>query len=121
MSSTIESIYKYRPESNVYDKYDELYALELQRHFSKLNSDLQIRFNLCTYNVMDEKYINRYKLLDAIEDFKKTEDFINYFSNNDNEDNENNNDIKYKMKKYEWNHFCDQAFNYRPWQPCVIM
>jgi hypothetical protein len=100
---------KYRPDSNVYkyDKYDELYAIELKRHFSRLSEDAQKEFNLFTDNLMVEKFINRNYLLDAITDFKKTD----YFKTIKNE---------YELPHYAWVIFDDNSYNCRPYQPCVI-
>jgi hypothetical protein len=106
-SSSIEMSLKYRPDSNVYDNYDELYAMEMKRHFSKLSINAQNEFNLFTDNLMVEKFINNNKLMDAIKDFKKTEYFINI-------------DNDFALPAFAWNVFDNESFNYRPWQPCVI-
>ncbi len=100
---------KYRLDSNVYkyDKYDELYAIELKRHFSKLSEDAQKEFNLFTDNLMVEKFINRNALLDAITDFKRTD----YFKKIENE---------FELPHYAWVIFDDNSYNCRPYQPCVI-
>jgi 5'-deoxynucleotidase YfbR-like HD superfamily hydrolase len=91
-----------------YDVHDTEYALKLSDYFnSYLDSNLQSDFNEFTDNLMDDKQINRFSLLDAIEDFQKSEKYINTYKNN--------------MNNTYWFTFTDMAFNYRPYQPCCIM
>ena len=95
-------INKYRLNENHYDKFDEMYATVLKNHFNSLSLITQQEFNLFTNNLMDEKFIARYKLLDAISDFTKTEQFTNILSSN--------------LPQYAWTCFDNNAFNYRPYQ-----
>lgn len=91
-----------------YDEHDTNYALKLSDYFnSYLDSSLQSDFNEFTDNLMDDIQINRFSLLDAIEDFQKSEKYINTYKNN--------------MNNTYWFTFTDMAFNYRPYQPCCIM
>ena len=82
-----------------YDISDETYAKSLGDLFKKCHTDLiQTKFNIFTENLMDEPKINRYCLLAAIDDYKKSEE----------------------SRKYPLNStFCDNAFNFRPHQCCV--
>ena len=103
------TVLKYRPSSEYkYDKHDELYAIELKRHFSRLSENAQTEFNLFTDNLMLEKFINRNYLLDAISDFKKTDYFKNITKD------------EYELPNYAWAIFDDNSYNYRPYQPCII-
>ena len=87
---------KYRTAE--YDIHDETYAKRLSEMFiieSYHNKIVQNQFNLFTDNLMNEKKINRYSLLNAIDDYKKTENGRAYPLNNI---------------------FEDCAFNFRPYQ-----
>jgi len=102
-------VLKYRPGSAYkYDKYDELYAMEMKRHFSRLSENAQTEFNLFTDNLMIETFINRNKLLDAIVDFKKTDYFKKITKD------------QYELPNYAWTIFDDNSYNCRPYQPCII-
>jgi len=102
-------VLKYRPSPLYkFDNYDELYAIELKRHFSRLNENAQKEFNLFTDNLMIEKFINRNCLLDAIADFKKTDYFTTITQK------------EYDLPNYAWTIFDNNSFNCRPYQPCII-
>jgi hypothetical protein len=75
----------------------------LKGSFSYIENELQNKFMLFTDNLMNENQINRFSLLQAIDDFYKNEKNIT----------ENNN--------YEWMRFTDMAFNFRPYQTCSVM
>ena len=81
---------KYRADK--YDADDTLYATKLKDKFGYLSQSLQDSFQEFTENLMSEKQINRYGLLQAIDDFKKI--------NND----------------HDINTFYVMAFNFRPYQ-----
>ena len=82
---------KYRAET--YDKHDETYATQMKRY------DIPQAFNKFTDGLMDETHINRFSLLQAIDDYNRTED----------------------AKLYPLQlPFQDVAFNFRPYQPCCI-
>jgi hypothetical protein len=74
-----------------YDNYDEMYATEMRKYV------IPPAFNDFTDGLMDETHISREKLLTAIGDYNKTHPVHPLASN-----------------------FEDSAFNYRPYQPCVI-
>ena len=82
---------KYRAET--YDKHDETYATQIKRY------DIPQAFNKFTDGLMDETHINRFSLLQAIDDYNRTEDA--------------------KLYPLELP-FQDVAFNFRPYQPCCI-
>ena len=81
----------YRLPSELYDVYDEQYASEMQKF------NIPEEFHAFTDGLMHESYINRGLLLDAIDAFKKKYPGVSL-------------PVK----------FCDEAFNYRPYQQCVI-
>jgi hypothetical protein len=90
--------------STIYDNFDELYARHLKNRYIYVEVDVKEAFNKHTENLLDEKYICRNKLLDAIDTFG-----YKFMLN--------------KKDKYEysgWTKFTDEAFNYRPHQPCII-
>jgi hypothetical protein len=92
VASTSNSLRKYRAPS--YDKYDEMYANRL-KHYVIPDS-----FHVFTDYLMEESHINRFKLLDAIADYKAS-DVCKQFP---------------LLINFE-----DTAFNYRPYQPgCII-
>ena len=82
-----------------YDIHDEQYAKRLSGMFTDEyyhSKTVQNQFNLFTDNLMTEIKINRYSLLNAIDEYNKTE----------------------SGRKYPLNSiFKDNAFNYRPYQP----
>jgi hypothetical protein len=82
---------KYRAET--YDKHDETYAMQMKRY------DIPRAFNKFTDGLMNETHINRFSLLQAIDDYNRTEDA--------------------KMYPLELP-FQDVAFNFRPYQSCCI-
>ena len=90
-----------------YDQYDVLYATHMKRMYTYVENDIKIEFTKFTEHLIDEENaISRNKLLDAIDEFKHIVLKIN---------NANiNNDYKH------WVKFTDEAFNYRPYQPCII-
>lgn len=90
--------------STIYDNFDELYARHLKLKYVYVEVDIKEEFNKHTENLLDERYICRNKLLDAIDTFG-----YKFMLN--------------KKDKYEysgWTKFTDEAFNYRPHQPCII-
>jgi len=82
---------KYR--ASEYDIHDETYATKLK------SFETPDEFNKFTDGLMNEKYINRYKLLNAINDYKNTD--------------------LYKINPLS-TVFEDVAFNFRPYNNCVI-
>lgn len=81
-----------------YDIHDEKYAKRLSDMFTDEyyhSKTVQTQFNLFTDNLMADIKINRYSLLNAIDDYNKTESGRNYPLNSI---------------------FKDNAFNYRPYQ-----
>ena len=87
--STLRKIYR----AATYDEYDEKYATHLKIH------KIPDAFNTFTNGLMNEKYINRFSLLKAIDDYNKTE----------------------KSREFPLElAFENAAFNYRPYQPCII-
>ena len=78
-----------------YDIHDETYARSLSKMFTNHDKNVQTQFNLFTDNLMADNQINRFCLLNAIDDYQKTED----------------------GRKYPLNSiFKDNAFNFRPYQ-----
>jgi hypothetical protein len=82
-----------------YDIYDEKYATTLKETFDFCETTVKEKFNEFTGNLLNEKAINRYGLLRAIDDYKKTP---------------NGREFKLSMR------FQDDAFNIRPEQACII-
>ena len=63
-------LYKYR--TTKYDYADKIYATKMRELFeSLLDKTIQKDFQDFTQNLMDDKFINRYCLLEAISDFNK--------------------------------------------------
>ena len=89
--------------SNNYDKYDILYAAHMKRMYVYVETDIKEEFNTYTENIIDDQAICRIKLLNAIDTFKYK---FKLLKNTDNYKN--------------WMKFTDEAFNYRPYQPCII-
>ena len=79
------------------DIFNKKYAVELKKTFQNLPSGLQSDFEKFTQNLMQEEYISRNNLLDAIDHFKK----VNFVLCN---------------ATYNWVKFSDNAWNYRPYQ-----
>lgn len=92
------NIKKYRAAQ--YDEHDNTYAKKLFSIFKRdVDEETQKRFNKFTDRLMSEPRINRFSLLGAISDYEKTDD----------------------GRKYPFPvSFTDEAFNYRPYQPCII-
>lgn len=86
---TVQLLKKYR--SRNYDKSDEEYAMQMKKY------TIPQEFRDFTEGLMDETHINRFGLLQAIEDFQRTRPEIQLSCA-----------------------FQDCAFNFRPYQPCVI-
>ena len=84
-----EPLKKYRARN--YDKSDEEYATQMKKY------QIPQEFRDFTEGLMDETYINRYGLLQAIDDFQRTRPEIQLSCA-----------------------FQNGAFNCRPYQPCVI-
>ena len=75
----------------------------MRRLYEYVETDIKEEFNTFTEHLIDENAISRHQLLDAIDTFK----------------------YKYKLLKNtdnysNWMRFTDEAFNYRPYQPCII-
>jgi hypothetical protein len=104
-SESIINVQLLKPfRSSIYDNFDELYARHLQIKYLYVEVDIKKEFNKYTENLLDERYICRNKLLDAIDKFG-----YKFMIN--------------KKDKYNysgWTSFTDEAFNYRPHQPCII-
>jgi hypothetical protein len=83
----------------IFDHHDTDYANTLKRCFTSNDEITRQYFNEVTDNLMDDKQISRHGLLDAIDDYKRSG--YNVF---------------YPLSTV----FTDNAFNYRPWQGCVI-
>jgi hypothetical protein len=91
-----------------YDKYDILYAAHMKTMYKYVENDIKEEFNIFTENLINENSISRDKLLNAIDTFKYQYKLLK------NNDTDTNNDYS------NWLRFTDAAFNYRPYQPCVI-
>jgi hypothetical protein len=89
--TTVQLLKKYR--ASRYDADDEKYATLLKRH------ELPQAFHDFTDGLMQERYINRFGLLKAIDDYNKTEM-----------------SIEFSLPCV----FQDAAFNCRPYQQCII-
>ena len=84
--------------SGTYDISDKDYAEKLRKYYNQyVSSQMKINFNRFSKNLINEEYINRYGLLNAISDFKKTDPFLD------------------SMEDPMWDNFEDNAFNYRPY------
>jgi hypothetical protein len=84
---------KYRLAQADYDEHDRTYAANLRHHVCPE------AFHEFTDNLMSETYISRFKLLDAIDDYKRA----------------GLNKANPLLINFE-----DHAFNCRPHQPCII-
>jgi len=82
------------------EESDKKYASRLLSVFNEINNEkLRRNFNRFTSNLMEEQYINRFDLLEAIDDYVAT----------------------FKIpEKCGWMRFSDTAFNYRPYQSMYI-
>lgn len=95
-----------------YDQYDILYAAHMKRMYKYVDDDIKNEFTKFTENLIDgEDAISRNKLLNAIDDFKCTVIYNSIIK-------KDNKDAEYRF--IQWMKFTDEAFNYRPYQPCVI-
>ena len=83
----------------IFDRHDTDYANTLKGCFTSNDEATQQHFNEVTGNLMTDKQISRHGLLDAIDDYKRS----GY-------------NVDYPLSSV----FTDNAFNYRPWQGCVI-
>ena len=83
----------------IFDRHDTDYATTLNRSFTSNDEITRQYFNEVTDNLMADKQISRNGLLDAIDDYKRS----GY-------------NVDYPLSTV----FTDNAFNYRPWQGCVI-
>jgi len=93
------SVSKYR--ATKYDNYDEMYATRLSSVFKSASPKLQESFNELSDNLMAETHINRYSLLNALDDFKKEHYAAMTLTSHE---------------ATQWCWFGDTAFNYRPYQ-----
>lgn len=89
-----------------YDKYDILYASHMKTMYKYVENDIKEEFNTFTENLINENSISRDKLLNAIDTFKYQYKLL--------KNNDTNNEYS------NWLRFTDAAFNYRPYQPCII-
>ena len=95
-----------------YDQYDILYAAHMKRMYKYVDNDIKNEFTKFTENLIDEENsISRNNLLNAIDDFKCTLIYNSIIK-------KDNKDAEYRF--IQWMKFTDEAFNYRPYQPCVI-
>ena len=90
-----EPLLKYR--ASEYDIFDVKYAKALFNIFNRLPIDIKDSFNSNTEYLMSCKSINRFCLLNAIDDYEKI--------------------MPQVKQNYQWGIFSDNAFNYRPYQP----
>lgn len=73
----MSSLKKYR--STLYQTFDSKYAKQLHNIYHNLHTKETIeKFNIFTEDLMDEPFINRFNLLDSIEDYNKTPDGIKF-------------------------------------------
>ena len=113
LSETI-TLKKYRCAN--YDQYDILYASHMKRMYINVDETIKNEFNKFTENLLDENQITRNQLLNAIDNFPyKFQYKIKKDGNND-----GNNDDTQLLNYSQWTRFTDEAFNYRPYQPCII-
>ena len=83
-----------------YDEQDKTYATHMKYMYQNVDTNIKEQFDIFTENLLDDEYISRNNLLDAIQEFTKQ---------NDN-----------KVSCRSWGRFDDEAFNCRPYQPCCI-
>ena len=90
--------------SSNYDKFDIMYATHMKRIYQVVEDKIKAEFNKYTDNLIDEEEaISRFKLLEATDTFKYKFILVNN-----------------KYDYANWFRFTDEAFNYRPHQPCII-
>ena len=82
-----------------YDEYDKEYATCMKNIYNYVNPDIKDKFDIFTENLIDDDYISRNSLLDAIRDFTKKNDDI--------------------QKYISWVNFTNEAYNYRPYNCCI--
>lgn len=82
------------------DFHDETYALHMQKLYATyVEEKAQQAFNVFSEDLMSEPKLSRIALLDALKDFKRTDQYV----------------------AEDWLLvFEDEAFNFRPHQGCVI-
>ena len=56
-----------------YDVYDKIYATEMKNSFLYNTTETQAKFNEFTEQLMEDVQISRFKLLDAIHDYDRSE------------------------------------------------
>ena len=93
MNTTKAPLPKYRIEK--YDKDDATYANVVKASFQYHTVSTQEIFNTFTENLMEDTHISRFQLLDAIDDYTKSQ-----YSRN------------YPLRDL----FTNNAFNFRPYQ-----
>ena len=99
-TSETQKIKKFRAYS--YDIHDETYATQLKRVYREYTTEsAQKAFDNFTDNLMLETHIHRYSLLNAIDEYNKTED-----------------GRKFPLTATYGSIFEDNAFNFRPYQAC---
>jgi len=83
---------------NKYDKYDVDYTTHLKHLFNLCNQETKAEFN--EFNpIMSQDIFSRFELLNITNAFEK---------------------IKKTENTRMWENFVENAFNYRPHQPCCI-
>jgi len=98
-TSEKQEIKKFRAYS--YDIHDETYATKLKKVYREYTTEsAQKAFDNFTDNLMLETHIHRYSLLNAIDEYNKTE-----------------NGRKFPLTDTYGSIFEDNAFNCRPYQP----
>jgi hypothetical protein len=97
-TSEEQKIKKFRAYS--YDIHDETYATKLKKVYREYTTEsAQKAFDNFTDNLMLETHIHRYSLLNAIDEYNKTED-----------------GQKFPLTARYGSIFEDNAFNFRPYQ-----
>lgn len=81
-----------------YDNFDKIYANKISEYYNMyISKQMKNNFNKFSNNLMNDEYINRYGLLNAISDFKKTDPYLD------------------SIEDPMWSSFEDNVFNYRPY------
>jgi hypothetical protein len=93
--TSLEVVLPYR--SSLKDDSDQKYATQLRKNFYNLELETLNEFDKFTQNLMQEEYISRNCLLDAINDFYRIH-------------------FEICSGSMAWCRFTDNAFNYRPYQ-----